>query len=156
MNEPISILFVCMGNICRSPLAEGVFGKIASDRDLRERFWLDSAGTGGWHVGDPPDVRSVETAAKYGIDIADQLCRKLTQADFEAFDLILAMDRDNLADIMRLKGSGSLTETAMFLDYAGEGEIEIPDPYYGGRDGFELSYEMLARGSGRIIDRLLS
>ncbi|RUM24884.1 low molecular weight phosphotyrosine protein phosphatase [Rhizobium vallis] len=148
----ISILFVCMGNICRSPLAEGIFRHLVAQAGLVGHFTIDSAGTGGWHEGDPPDQRSIATAKSHGVDISGQRARRIRPADFRDFDLILAMDRNNVAAL----GSVAPPEATirLFGDAAlGTGE-DIPDPYYGGPDGFELVYTRLLAGCGSLLEAL--
>jgi protein-tyrosine phosphatase len=112
--KPVRILFVCLGNICRSPLAEGILRHAAGDGSIE----VDSAGTGGWHIGDPPDRRSIAVALKHGIDIARQRCRKVDSRDFEAFDLIFAMDGSNLAHLRAMAPLMAQHKLHLFLDYA--------------------------------------
>ncbi|MDM9621387.1 low molecular weight protein-tyrosine-phosphatase [Rhizobium sp. S96] len=144
----ISILFVCMGNICRSPLAEGIFTHLAAEAGLSERFAVDSAGTGGWHEGEPPDHRSIAIARKYGVDISAQRARRIRKADFSAFDMILAMDRDNVADLLRIAPSAG--NIRLFGDAAGTGE-DIPDSYYGDNSDFQLVYARLLTGCRKLL-----
>lgn len=153
----ISILFLCMGNICRSPLAEGIFGHLVAEAGLTGDFTIDSAGTGGWHEGEPPDRRSIATAKAHGIDISGQRARRIRPRDFRDFDLILAMDRDNLAALERIAPPGA--NIRLFGDIAlGTGE-DIPDPYYGGPimgigGGFELVYTRLLTGCSSLLETL--
>ncbi|MBY5397797.1 low molecular weight protein-tyrosine-phosphatase [Rhizobium leguminosarum] len=148
----ISILFVCMGNICRSPLAEGIFGHLVAEAGLTGDVTIASAGTGGWHEGDPPDRRSIATAKNHGIDISRQRARRIQPRDFRDFDLILAMDRDNLAALEKSAPHGA--NIRLFGDTAlGTGE-DIPDPYYGGPEGFELVYTRLLTGCCRLLETL--
>jgi len=149
----ISILFVCMGNICRSPLAEGIFSHLVTQAGLTGHFTIDSAGTGGWHEGDSPDQRSIATAKSHGIDISGQRARRIQSRDFKDFDLILAMDRENLA---ALGGSApDEAEIRLFGDAAlGTGE-DIPDPYYGGPEGFKLVYTRLLAGCSKLLETLV-
>ena len=148
----ISILFVCMGNICRSPLAEGIFSHIADEAGLGDAFRIDSAGLGGWHQGELPDRRSIATASAHGIDISGQRARKILLEDFDDFDLILAMDRDNLAALEKSAPHGA--NIHLFGDTAlGTGE-DIPDPYYGGPEGFELVYTRLLAGCSSLLETL--
>ncbi|NKQ83715.1 low molecular weight protein-tyrosine-phosphatase [Rhizobium ruizarguesonis] len=148
----ISILFVCMGNICRSPLAEGIFGHLVAEAGLTGAFTVASAGTGDWHEGDPPDQRSIGTAKNHGIDISGQRARRIQSRDFMDFDLILAMDRDNLAALKKSAPHGA--NIHLFGDAAlGTGE-DIPDPYYGGPEGFELVYTRLLTGCCRLLETL--
>jgi protein-tyrosine phosphatase len=149
----MKILMVCLGNICRSPLAEGIFKhKIAA----KHLDWsVDSAGTGGWHAGELPDHRSIAIAKKYGIDLTDQRARKLQSIDLERFDLIFAMDENNYQDILRL----AQTETqrkkvAKILNFAHPNlDANVPDPYYDNR--FEHVYQLLEDAAQEIIHKLL-
>ncbi len=123
------ILFVCLGNICRSPTAEGVFTKLA--QDARIPCTTDSAGTGDWHVGDPPYGPMQTAARKRGYDLSHLRARQITPADFDEFDLILAMDSNNLQNIEALRPNGSATPVKLFLEYADDpGTTNVPDPYY--------------------------
>lgn len=148
--ERFRILFVCAGNICRSPLAEGIFHELARQAGRAEEFGADSAGTGGWHQGDPPDRRSVALAGRYGIDISGQRARKIRPADFDAFDLILAMDRDNLKELR--KTAPASAPVHLFSSFTFGIEEDIPDPYYGGAEGFETVYTKLFAGCSRLLD----
>ncbi|MCP5083731.1 MAG: low molecular weight phosphotyrosine protein phosphatase [Alphaproteobacteria bacterium] len=132
----MQILFVCLGNICRSPMAEGLFRHVAESRDLK--VVVDSAGTSGWHVGDAPDPRGQATMRAHGIDTSAQHARQVNEEDFNKFDLVLAMDRRNHDSLTRLAGPGRASKVRLFLEFApGRGDTEVPDPYYGGEDGFE-------------------
>lgn len=138
-----------MGNICRSPLAEGVFSHLASEAGLSDRFHIDSAGTGSWHEGDEPDRRSIATARHHGIDISGQRARRIRKDDFADFDLIVAMDRNNVAALKALDPEAR--NIHLFGDLAlGSGE-DIPDPYYGGADGFEAVYARLLAGCRKLL-----
>ncbi|SIO54439.1 protein tyrosine phosphatase [Rhodovulum sp. ES.010] len=146
------ILFVCLGNICRSPTAQGVVARMAAEAGVPVE--LDSAGTGGWHVGEPPDARATGEAAARGYDLSAQRARQVRAADFKAFDLILAMDRSNLATLERLRPPGTATPVRLLLDYADSSRDEVPDPYYEG--GFDLVLDLVedaARGLLREIAR---
>jgi protein-tyrosine phosphatase len=145
-----TVLFVCLGNICRSPLAEGVFRSIVIDAGLEDRFEIDSAGTGAWHVGNPPDPRSIEIAAQHNIDISPQRARQVSAGDFRRFETIVAMDRDNLAALKRLGGAGS-TGLRLLLNTPPQ---DVPDPYYGGPDGFEQVYQLVRTGGERLLQDL--
>ena len=149
-----SILFVCLGNICRSPLAEGVFRAVIAERGASGAYIVDSAGTGGWHLGSPPDPRSVAIAASHGIDISAQQARRIVPADFGRFDLILGMDRTNVADLKAMAPPGHAERVHLFLDFAGDGGTEVPDPYFGGSEGFASVYRMVREASERLADRL--
>lgn len=149
-----SILFICLGNICRSPLAQGVFHDEAQKRGVLEKLHIDSAGTGGWHIGNPPDPRSIEIAAKYNIDITAQTCRRLTPNDFHDFDLILGMDNANISDCRAANTDHGHAQIELFTQFAGMGNLEIPDPYYGGPDGFETAYQLIKQASIGTLDRI--
>ncbi|MCG8408809.1 MAG: low molecular weight phosphotyrosine protein phosphatase [Phycisphaerales bacterium] len=149
-----SVLFVCLGNICRSPLAEGVFRDLAQKRRLSDKLEIESAGTGAWHVGNPPDPRSIEIANEHGIDISQQQARRITEADFSQFDFIFAMDQDNLRHLSAHRPPDGTATLSLFLDYAGLGQKDVPDPYYGGTDGFQRVYGMIETASSGILDRL--
>ncbi|WP_082336838.1 low molecular weight protein-tyrosine-phosphatase [Rhizobium ecuadorense] len=149
---PINILFVCMGNICRSPLAEGIFNHLVAEAGLTGRFAIDSAGTGGWHEGEQPDRRSIATAKSHGIDISGQRARRIRSSDFRDFDLIVAMDRDNVAALEMIAPPEATLH--LFGDIAlGTGE-DIPDPYNGGPAGFELVYTRLLTGCSTLLEAL--
>ncbi|MDZ7600407.1 MAG: low molecular weight protein-tyrosine-phosphatase [Hoeflea sp.] len=150
----LSVLFVCMGNICRSPLAEGIFRAVLSEAGLGGRVAIDSAGTGSWHQGDAPDPRSVETAARHGIDISAQRARQLAPEDFDRFDLIFAMDRSNEATLKARSPSSRHGRIFLFLDYTLGHRADVPDPYYGGTDGFEDVFQLLREGCTVLASRL--
>lgn len=150
----ISVLFVCMGNICRSPLAEGIFRKGLVEAQLTDLVMVDSAGTGNWHQGDAPDPRSVETAASHGIDISGQRARQLTPEDFDRFDLIFAMDRSNEATMRARAPSSRRDRIFLFLDHTLGSRVDVPDPYYGGVDGFDSVYQLLREGCTELVSRL--
>jgi protein-tyrosine phosphatase len=151
---PASILFVCLGNICRSPLAEGVFRSVIESRGAGNKVFVDSAGTGGWHQGSKPDPRSIAIAARYGIDISGQKARKIQLDDFEQFDLILGMDRSNTQDLKALAPTQTRDRVHLFLEFANGRTSEVPDPYYGGPDGFADVYRMIRDASEGLADRL--
>lgn len=146
------VLFVCTGNICRSPTAEAVFRHRIDAADLSGRVECDSAGTHGYHVGEPPDARTREAAALRGYDMRGQRARKLHPLDFERFDLLLAMDRGHL-DLMRRQCPDHLADRLrLFLDFApGTGRSDVPDPYYGGPDGFELVLDLIETGASGLL-----
>lgn len=134
----IKVLFVCLGNICRSPTAEGIFRRLVEDADLAADFEIDSAGTGSWHIGQVPDPRAQAACRNHGIDISGHRARQVKAADFVHFDWILACDGENYADLMRMKPSGSRAQVALLMPYAGDpAERVVPDPYYGGPADFE-------------------
>jgi len=143
---------VCLGNICRSPLAEGIL-KSKVDSDL---VYVDSAGTGGWHIGELPDVRSIDVAKANGLDISDQQCRKFVKQDFEDFDWIYVMDKSNLKNVIDLAESQeNRSKVVMILNELNPGSnLEVPDPYYGGANGFQHVYSMLNDACELISNRL--
>jgi len=141
-----AILFVCLGNICRSPLAEGIFRSMAQSTGLDE-LRIDSAGTGSWHEGNPPDPRSIAVAAENGVDIKGQRARTIRPADFERFDLIVAMDRSNVRNLLAAAPPSGHHRIHHFMTLALNRPVDIPDPYTGGTDGFETVYRMLQEAS---------
>lgn len=148
------VLFVCLGNICRSPLAEGIFCRLVADRGLEDRFLVDSAGTAGYHAGEAPDHRSVEVAARRGIRLTST-ARKVTQRDMDAPGVVVAMDESNRRALERLQGRSGQAEIVMMRDYDPEDEgADVPDPYYGGPGGFDEVYEMLTRSCEGLLDDL--
>lgn len=153
MNQ-LRILFVCAGNICRSPLAEGVFRHLVDEAGRGPEFRIDSAGTGGWHQGEKPDRRSIATAAGHGVDISGQRARRIETADFDRFDLILAMDQDNLKNLRKAAPADALGRLHLFNALALGRNIDIPDPYYGGHEDFEAVYTMLLAGCSALLPRL--
>jgi protein-tyrosine phosphatase len=152
--EKRRILFVCLGNICRSPLGEGLLRHHAAERGISQLVETASAGTGGWHHGDPPDHRSVSVARNYGIDISAQRARQLAEDDFNSFDLIFAMDRSNLRDIVRRAPHSSSADIHLFMDFVGGTSRDVPDPYYGDARDFENVYTMLDEGCRSLLDIL--
>lgn len=155
--DRISVLFVCLGNICRSPLAEGIFRALVDERGLTDRFEIDSAGTGGWHVGEPADSRATMVAKRYGVTLESR-ARQVTAQDLTRFDYVIAMDRDNLSVLERmLESSGADTELHLLREFDAEGDgDEVPDPYYGGARGFENVYEMIERSSAALLEHVLA
>ncbi|MEL6920428.1 MAG: low molecular weight protein-tyrosine-phosphatase [Pseudomonadota bacterium] len=148
------ILFVCLGNICRSPLAHGVFEHVADEMGLK--VVVDSAGTGGWHVGNPPDPRSVHVAADHGIDVTGQRARRFVVEDFSRFDLILGMDESNVATIGAMAADETAATVGLFMRHVLGRTDNVPDPYYGGDDGFEACYRMIRAGAEALGTRLAS
>jgi protein-tyrosine phosphatase len=155
----IKILFVCLGNICRSPMAEGVFNKIIKDRNLQHKFFVDSAGTSGYHIGELADPRMRKTANAYRIALTHK-ARKLIQEDLDNFDYIVAMDRSNKENIGKLilsPGSVHHQKVIMMRDFDPEpGDGQVPDPYFGGEQGFEEVYQMLLRSGEGLLGHLIS
>lgn len=151
----ISVLFVCMGNICRSPTAEGVMRKQLAEWDGELIVEVDSAGTHAYHAGQPPDSRAIEAAARRGIDLSGQIARAVEIGDFDRFDLILAMDEDNLAILESLRPAGSKSEIGLLLAYSRNYPAgPVPDPYYGGRNGFERVLDMLEDACSGLLQHL--
>jgi len=147
----MKILMVCLGNICRSPLAEGILKHKLELNNFHS--FVDSAGTGGYHIGAQPDTRSIEIAKKYGIDLTDQRARKVRSIDFEEFDLIFAMDTYNFQDLQKMAKKEELIKIKMILNESNPGKNQsVPDPYYGGEDGFENVYQMLDLACEKIIE----
>lgn len=145
------VLMVCLGNICRSPLAEGILqSKVASDK-----VFVDSAGTAGYHVGNAPDPRSIAVAKMHGLDISHQQCRKFNVSDFNMFDHIYVMDKSNLANVIALAQSEEDREKVkLLLSEVNDETLEVPDPYYGGEDGFEKVYQMIDAACSTIAKQI--
>ena len=150
--KTINVLFVCMGNICRSPLAHGLFEELVSRAGLRARILVDSAGTHAYHVGEPPDPRSQQTALRHGIDLSGQRARRVAGPDFDKFDYILAMDRDNYHNLVNSAPADHQHKIRLFLEFAPQrSEKEVPDPYYGGPEGFDRVYEMVEAAANGLL-----
>ncbi|WP_281228217.1 low molecular weight protein-tyrosine-phosphatase [Flavobacterium aquiphilum] len=150
----VKILMVCLGNICRSPLAEGILAsKLPNDK-----FFVDSAGTGSWHVGHSPDRRSIATAKKNGLDITNQKGRQFSRSDFDSFDYIFVMDSSNLRDVIHLAQNDTQKEKVqLVLDAIFPNEnVDVPDPYYGTANGFDMVYQMLDDACEVIAQRLIA
>lgn len=156
MTEKKRVLFVCMGNICRSPAGEGVFRHLVNERGLADQFEIDSAGTTGYHVGEPPDARMTRAASKRGYRL-DGASRQFTVQDFTRFDVIIAMDNSNLHNIRRLDPDGSYAEKVhLMLDFhPGKVGQDVPDPYYGGDKGFEKVIDLVEEASQGLLAELL-
>lgn len=149
------ILFVCMGNICRSPSAEGVFRHILSEQPQNIEVHVDSAGTHAYHVGEPPDPRAQSAALRRGVDLSSIRARKVNANDFESFDLILAMDQLNLVTLLEMCPQEHARKVALFLDYHEEQEHkDVPDPYYGGGTGFEHVLDLVEAASHGLLAEL--
>lgn len=152
----IKVLFVCMGNICRSPTAEGVFNKLLSDLGTENRFFVDSAGTHAYHVGESPDARAQQTARNRGVQLSNIRARKVSFSDFEQFDHILAMDGDNYQILMDASPSEHQHKIKLFLEYATKSEENnVPDPYYGGANGFEHVFDLVEEASQGFYQTVL-
>lgn len=146
----MKILFVCLGNICRSPTAEGVVRDIAGREFPGVPVEVDSAGTADYHVGEPPDRRSVAAARRRGYDISGLRARQVTAADFAKFDYVLAMDRANLAELERI-GARGRAHVGLFMAFAPGGDTEVPDPYYGGAADFERVLDLCEAGARGLL-----
>ena len=155
MSNKVSVLFVCMGNICRSPTAEAVFRQYVEHAGLSEFITIDSAGTHDYHIGDAPDTRTQRVALQRGYDMSGLRGRQVEQADFQRFDYVLAMDKANLAILQRLALPGSQTQAQLFLGYARHHtEREVPDPYFGGSDGFERVLDMIEDAAEGLLQQI--
>lgn len=149
------VLMVCLGNICRSPVAEGVLRARLASSTLAGRIEVDSAGTGDWHIGQPPDRRAIANAAEHGIDIAGLRARQLQASDYRDFDWLLCADRANLRDVQARAPRDARTQAALLLDWSGvEHQGEVPDPYTGGPAQFEHVFQLLDRAADGAIERL--
>lgn len=148
----VNVLFVCMGNICRSPIAQGVFEDLLRREGLDDEVFVDSAGTGAWHAGEPPDARAQESASNRGLDLSGQRARRVTLEDCQNFDYVIAMDRDNYQSVAALCRN-SQAEVRLLLDYAPDSpQQEVPDPYYGGPNGFEHVLELVEESVLGLLD----
>lgn len=152
----VKVLFVCTGNICRSPTGEGVFRHLLAENGLADRIVTDSCGMQGWHVGKSPDPRTVAAAADRGIDLSDLRARQITPTDYREFDLLLAMDSGHFRDMRRQAPPDSHDRIRMFLEPVAEafGRLDVPDPYYGDADGFEDVFNLIEAGSRAWINHL--
>jgi protein-tyrosine phosphatase len=149
----MKVLMVCLGNICRSPLAEGILKSKVDATNI----YVDSAGTAGYHVGNAPDPRSIKVAHEHGIDISSQVCRKFTVSDFDTFDLIYAMDKSNYGNIIHLaRRKEDAEKVKLLLSELNTEHIEVPDPYYDAEDGFEQVFQMIDKACNIIAARLES
>ena len=149
---PVKILMVCLGNICRSPLAEGLL----ASKLPQDKFLVDSAGTGNYHVGRQPDARSIATAEKNGLSIAQQRARQFTPRDFDTFDYIYVMDNSNYDDVIALaKNESHKQKVDLILNAIFPGDnVDVPDPYYGGREGFDRVIELLLDSCGGLLEEV--
>jgi protein-tyrosine phosphatase len=146
--EKIKVLFVCMGNICRSPTAEGVFTKLLKEQNLEDNFIIDSAGTHAHHVGESPDLRAQNAASERGVELTHLRARKVIMADFEDYDYLLAMDDDNYEALISTCPQKYAEKISYLLEFAPQlGVKEVPDPYYGGKYGFERVLDMVEAAS---------
>jgi protein-tyrosine phosphatase len=154
MSRPFSILMLCLGNICRSPTAEGVLRARLAEAGLDQKVRVDSAGTGSSHVGQAPDPRAIACAARHGIDLSGLRARRLTLEDYDEFDLILCADRSILHEARIRKPRTAHAEVELLLEWAGVGKKDVPDPYYGGARDFEQAYRLIEQGVAGIVARL--
>jgi protein-tyrosine phosphatase len=153
MPKPVRVLMVCMGNICRSPTAEGVFRKLHKELAPELDIQVDSAGTHAYHIGDPPDLRSQAAALKRGVDISDLRGRQATFQDFHEFDYVIAMDSDNLRRLQAIHPKEARGQLRLLLEYAPEaGVLDVPDPYYGGPGGFEKVLDLVEQGGRGLLE----
>jgi len=154
MDKTVSVLFVCLGNICRSPSAEGVFRQVVEEAGLSGRVRIDSCGTAGWHQGKAPDARSQAAAASRGIDISGLRARQFQPSDLAGFDYVLVMDQQNLADVQRVWERVGGTRPELFLRFRKAVTREVPDPYYGGDQGFENVLDLIHEASEGLLAQL--
>jgi len=148
------VLFVCMGNICRSPTAEGAFRSIILKQKLSDFFEIDSAGTHAYHIGNPPDSRSQQTARKYGVDLSNQRARKVNESDFYYYDYIIAMDTDNIEILRSIRPTNSQSQIKLLLDYLPDVSIQsVPDPYFEGK--FDEVFRMVYTACTSFLENLV-
>ena len=153
-NEKIRVLFVCMGNICRSPTAEGVFRHQVANAGLDDLFEIDSAGTHAYHIGEPPDRRAQQAALRRGFSLEEIRARRVGPEDFERFHHIIAMDEDNLAVLREQAEVVNREKIRLFLEFGSGPETEVPDPYYGGATGFERVLDLVEDASRGLLEKL--
>ncbi len=154
IKEKTSVLFVCMGNICRSPTAEGVFRHFVNEAGLADQIQVDSAGTHAYHVGEPPDHRAAAAAERRGISLRDIFARRIADTDFERFDYIIAMDEHNLNRLADQAPVEHRSKVQLFMSFASGLEAEVPDPYYGGTAGFERVLDLVEEASRGLLETL--
>ena len=148
------ILFVCMGNICRSPMAEGIFRKLVVNARLEIQFEIDSAGTGDWHLGNPPDQRAQEKASQRGVDLSSLRARQISPEDILYYDAIIAMDKDNLDRLKTIAPENHKHKIRLLLEYGDSPQLEVPDPYYGSDHGFDLVFDMIEEACQALLGEL--
>lgn len=150
----VGVLFVCLGNICRSPTADAVFACKMRALGLQQRVRVDSAGTGDWHVGRPPDARAQRHAARRGYDLSALRARQVVAEDFRQFEFVLAMDRSNLADLQRIRPEDGAVEPQLLLPYGNSGLLDVPDPYYGGDEAFEKVLDLIEEATDALLEHI--
>jgi protein-tyrosine phosphatase len=151
------LLFVCLGNICRSPMAEGVFRRVIEEEGVADLFEIDSAGLGDWHLGQAPDTRAQSAARRRGMDISGQSARQITHSDYARFDLLLAMDGSNYQELVQLAPREARHKIRHFLDFAPHtGTRDVPDPFYGGREGFDHALDLIEEAARGLLADLLA
>ena len=149
------VLFVCLGNICRSPTAQGVFQKLIDEENMRQRFYLDSAGTHAYHIGEPPDKRSQDSALRRGVDLSKLRARRVVVDDFHRFEYIVAMDEQNFQSLMEMCPSEHQRKISLFMEYAPDlKQTSVPDPYYGGLSGFEKVLDLVEIAARGLLVRI--
>ena len=156
MNSTVEVCFVCLGNICRSPLAQGVFEALVKEEGLQDRIIISSAGVSAWHVGNPPDGRMQQTARDHGI-LLNSRARQFQSSDFEQMDLVLAMDHSNLSALKQMSTESELQDKLFLFrsfDPQHNNDLEVPDPYYGDGKGFETVYQIVDRTCPKVLDHL--
>jgi protein-tyrosine phosphatase len=150
------LLFICLGNICRSPMAEGAFRRVAAEEGVLDRFEIDSAGLGDWHVGQAPDYRAQRAAGQRGIDISGQSARQIAREDFARFDLLLAMDGSNYDELAELAPRNAKHKIHRFLDFAPHaGTKDVPDPFFGEAEGFDHALDLIEEAARGLLAELL-
>lgn len=151
----VKVLFVCLGNICRSPTAHGVFQHRVAEAGLQHSIEVDSAGTGGWHIGEPPDKRAIGTAKQRGYDLSPLRARQFSADDLQSFDYVLAMDQENLQDMLAAKRATPRGHVGLFLEFDKNSEYkEVPDPYFGGAKGFERVLDLIESASQGLLEHI--
>ncbi|MEE9325816.1 MAG: low molecular weight protein-tyrosine-phosphatase [Cocleimonas sp.] len=153
----VSVLFVCMGNICRSPTAEGVFRHVVNEQNMSDQISIDSAGTHAYHIGEQPDSRSQSTARNHGVDLSNQRARKALSEDFDKFEYVIAMDRSNYENLKQICSAEQTAKLHLFMEFASDWDNpEVPDPYYGEGDGFERVFDMVQAASEGLLAHIMS
>ena len=155
-DQTLKVLMICLGNICRSPTAQGVLSSLIINKNLESTITVDSAGTGSWHIGKTPDARSTLAASARGYDISKLTARRIEEADFAEFDYLLAMDKSNLYDLNRLCPEKYTHKLELLLNFESSGRISVPDPYYGGSSGFEVVLDLIEDACKGYLDYIIS